>query len=88
MACAGKGMAHTLEKEYDVIMPDAREHGKSSVPDYGYRYEDHANDVAVANNSTKVTIVFKNIPTDIDPKDNETGTEQSLEKLAHYVEEN
>ncbi len=26
-------------------MPDARGHGKSSVPDYGYRYEDHANDV-------------------------------------------
>jgi pimeloyl-ACP methyl ester carboxylesterase len=26
-------------------MPDARGHGKSSVPDYGYRYVDHANDV-------------------------------------------
>ena len=26
-------------------MPDARGHGKSSVPDYGYRYEDLANDV-------------------------------------------
>lgn len=43
---------------------------------------------AVANNSTKVTIVFKNIPTGIDPKDNETGTEQSLEKLARYVDGN
>ncbi|MCL6494502.1 MAG: SRPBCC domain-containing protein, partial [Ignavibacterium sp.] len=42
----------------------------------------------VANNSTKVTIVFKNIPTGIDPKDNETGTEQSLEKLAHYLDSN
>lgn len=40
------------------------------------------------NKSTKVTIVFKNIPTGIDPKDNETGTEQSLEKLARYIEEN
>jgi pimeloyl-ACP methyl ester carboxylesterase len=40
------GLAHALEEEYDVIMPDARGHGKSSVPDYGYRYEDHANDVA------------------------------------------
>ncbi len=40
------------------------------------------------NNSTKVTIVFKNIPIGIDPKDNETGTEQSLEKLARYVDEN
>jgi len=37
--------AHVLEVEYDVIMPDARGHGKSSAPDYGYRYEDHANDV-------------------------------------------
>jgi pimeloyl-ACP methyl ester carboxylesterase len=40
------GLARTLEREYDVIMPDARGHGKSSVPDHGYRYEDHANDVA------------------------------------------
>jgi len=38
-------VAHTLEGDYDVIMPDARGHGKSSVPDDGYRYEDHANDV-------------------------------------------
>jgi len=40
------GLANILEKEYDVIMPDARGHGNSSAPDYGYRYEDHANDVA------------------------------------------
>jgi N-formylmaleamate deformylase len=38
-------LAHALEEDYDVIMPDARGHGKSSVPDYGYRYEDLANDV-------------------------------------------
>ncbi len=38
-------LARALEGEYDVIMPDARGHGKSNVPDYGYRYEDHANDV-------------------------------------------
>jgi N-formylmaleamate deformylase len=38
-------LAHAIEGDYDVIMPDARGHGKSSVPDYGYRYEDHANDV-------------------------------------------
>ncbi len=42
----------------------------------------------IENNSTKVTIVFKNIPTGIDPKDNEAGTEQSLEKLARYVDKN
>ena len=38
-------VAHAMEADYDVIMPDARGHGRSSVPDYGYRYEDHANDV-------------------------------------------
>jgi N-formylmaleamate deformylase len=38
-------LAHDLEEEYDLIMPDARGHGESSVPDYGYRYEDHADDV-------------------------------------------
>ena len=38
-------IAHELEGEYDVIMPDFRGHGQSSAPDYGYRYDDHANDV-------------------------------------------
>ncbi len=38
-------VAQALEEEFDVIMPDARGHGKSSVPDDGYLYEDHANDV-------------------------------------------
>ncbi len=38
-------LTHALEGEYDVIMPDARGHGKSSAPDYGYQYEDLANDV-------------------------------------------
>lgn len=37
-------------------------------------------------NSTKVTIIFRNIPTGIDPKDNEDGTEQSLQKLAKFIE--
>lgn len=39
-------IARVLEEEYDVIMPDARGHGSSTVPDFGYRYEDHANDVS------------------------------------------
>jgi len=38
------------------------------------------------NNSTEVIIVFRNIPPGIDPKDNEAGTEQSLEKLARYID--
>jgi uncharacterized protein YndB with AHSA1/START domain len=35
---------------------------------------------------TKITIVFRNIPSGIRPEDNEAGTESSLEKLALYVE--
>ncbi|HLJ86899.1 MAG TPA: alpha/beta hydrolase [Candidatus Angelobacter sp.] len=42
--------ARALEGELDVVMPDARGHGKSSAPlhgygDAGYRYDDHASDV-------------------------------------------
>jgi len=48
------GLARALEKEYDVIMPDARGHGNSSVPDFGYRYEDHANDVAGLINALRL----------------------------------
>lgn len=48
------GLAHALEKEYDIIMPDARGHGRSSVPDDGYRYEDHANDVAGLINALRL----------------------------------
>src|SRR5260370_12772927 len=39
-------LARALEGEYDVVMPDARGHGNSSTPLNGYRYEDHASDVA------------------------------------------
>src|SRR5215471_18623922 len=38
-------LARALEGEYDVLMPDARGHGKSSTPPRGYRYDDHASDV-------------------------------------------
>jgi pimeloyl-ACP methyl ester carboxylesterase len=38
-------LAHAIEGDYDVIMPDARGHGKSSAPEKGYRYEDLSNDV-------------------------------------------
>jgi len=37
-------IAKRLEKEYDVIMPDARGHGNTSAPKHGYRYEDLAAD--------------------------------------------
>jgi pimeloyl-ACP methyl ester carboxylesterase len=38
-------LALALENKYDIIIPDARGHGKSSVTNYGYQYEDLANDV-------------------------------------------
>jgi pimeloyl-ACP methyl ester carboxylesterase len=38
-------VARALEGECDVVMPDARGHGRSSAPLHGYRYDDHASDV-------------------------------------------
>ncbi len=38
------------------------------------------------DSKTRVTILFKNIPSGVRPEDNEAGTKSSLEKLAHYVE--
>jgi N-formylmaleamate deformylase len=38
-------LARTLEKDYDVIMPDARGHGHSNAPDHGYCYNNLATDV-------------------------------------------
>lgn len=38
-------VARVLERDFDVIMPDARGHGGSSAPRHGYRYDDLANDV-------------------------------------------
>ncbi|HTT06643.1 MAG TPA: alpha/beta hydrolase [Steroidobacteraceae bacterium] len=38
-------LARCLEDGFDLVMPDARGHGKSGAPASGYRYEDHARDV-------------------------------------------
>lgn len=38
-------LARVLESDWDVIMPDARAHGWSSVPQTGYRIQDMAADV-------------------------------------------
>ena len=38
-------LARELEKDYDVVMPDARGHGNSGAPDHGYRYDILAADV-------------------------------------------
>ncbi|HEY4182864.1 MAG TPA: alpha/beta hydrolase [Kofleriaceae bacterium] len=37
-------IARALESEFDVVMPDARGHGRSSTPLHGYRYDDLAAD--------------------------------------------
>jgi pimeloyl-ACP methyl ester carboxylesterase len=37
-------LARELEADYDLVMPDARGHGRSSVPDAGYSPEDRAAD--------------------------------------------
>ena len=39
-------IAQTLEKTYDVIIPDARGHGFSDAPKEGYSAEDQAADLA------------------------------------------
>lgn len=38
-------LAQSLERDYDVVMPDARGHGHTSVPDQGYSYNNLADDV-------------------------------------------
>jgi N-formylmaleamate deformylase len=38
-------LAQALESDYDVIMPDARGHGQSEAPEYGYRTEERAADL-------------------------------------------
>ena len=38
-------LASTLENAFDVVLPDARGHGKSSAPSKGYLYRDLAGDV-------------------------------------------
>ena len=40
-----KNIAQALTDNFNVIMPDARGHGKSSTPDNGYTYENLKNDV-------------------------------------------
>lgn len=48
-------VARSLQDEYDVIMPDARGHGKSGAPGHGYLYDDHANDVIGLIDSLKLS---------------------------------
>jgi pimeloyl-ACP methyl ester carboxylesterase len=48
LTCSGATwlpIARVLERNFDVVMPDARGHGGSSAPLHGYTYADHATDV-------------------------------------------
>jgi N-formylmaleamate deformylase len=38
-------LARALERDYDIIMPDARGHGTSDTPEHGYSYHDLAADI-------------------------------------------
>jgi pimeloyl-ACP methyl ester carboxylesterase len=38
-------LAQALEGDFDVVMPDARGHGRSGAPEVGYSYDEHASDV-------------------------------------------
>ncbi|MDR2270184.1 MAG: alpha/beta hydrolase [Sphingobacterium sp.] len=48
-------LATALEKDYDIIMPDARGHGESSKSGHGYLYEHHANDIIGLIESLKLS---------------------------------
>lgn len=39
-------LAQALGGEFDVVMPDARGHGRSTAPETGYSYDEHADDVS------------------------------------------
>ena len=39
-------VAEALAADYDVVMVDARGHGRSAAPEQGYGYVDHATDLA------------------------------------------
>ncbi|PJJ61013.1 alpha/beta fold hydrolase [Hymenobacter chitinivorans] len=51
-------LARALAADYDVIMPDARGHGESGVPAAGYRYDDHAADIAGLIRALELPPVF------------------------------
>jgi N-formylmaleamate deformylase len=38
-------LAQALEDDFDVVMPDARGHGRSTAPEFGYSYDQLADDV-------------------------------------------
>jgi pimeloyl-ACP methyl ester carboxylesterase len=48
-------LARALENEYDIVMPDARGHGRSGAPAHGYRYDDLAADVVGLMDALGVT---------------------------------
>ena len=47
-------LARALRDEFDLILPDARGHGRSSAPERGYSYEIQAEDAALFLKALKV----------------------------------
>ena len=47
-------LARALESDFDLVLPDARGHGKSSAPAKGYSYGDQAGDVVELLRSLKL----------------------------------
>jgi len=51
-------LAQQLEGDYDLIMPDARGHGRSSAPAQGYRTEDRAADALALLDALEIRQVY------------------------------
>lgn len=60
-------------------------HFDSSNTDFSGEMIMRVNLRRISNDWTEVIIVFTNIPKGIEPKENEKGTDMSLDKLALYV---
>lgn len=60
-------------------------HFESEDPGFGGEMTMESIMEVINSESTKLTVTFRNIPAGINPKDNEEGTEQSLQKLALYL---
>jgi N-formylmaleamate deformylase len=48
-------LARSLERDHDVLMPDARGHGRSSAPAHGYTYLDLGKDVVGLIDALEIT---------------------------------
>lgn len=51
-------LAQQLEHEYDLVMPDARGHGRSSAPEHGYQTSDRAADALALLDALQIEQVY------------------------------